>query len=314
MIWTAGRIVPDDALLIPALDRAFEHGLGLFETLRTWNGHPALLPRHLERLQRSAAALGIPLDPVALPDAEAVRQLVEASNYVGVAGPEPVSGRGPVGETGSRTGPRSAQAPPPRPEDAVLRITLTGGRDESGGSVLWMRSASLPGPTGPHGARVRASWRLTEDDELLEHKTLNYWRRRRLYEKAREAGFDEDLGVSDRGLVFEGTRTSLFAVFGGTLQAPGTRAALPGVMRSVVLEWARRLGIPTIDGPPIPLERLAEAHELFLTNSVRGMIPVGSFTTGPTEGTRSFPVPGPLTRRLQEAILPWLLAGGGPLP
>ena len=40
MIWVEGRIVADDALRISVLDRTFEHGLGLFETLRTWNGRP----------------------------------------------------------------------------------------------------------------------------------------------------------------------------------------------------------------------------------------------------------------------------------
>ena len=70
MIWVRGRIVPDDALAISVLDRTFEHGLGLFETLRTWSGQPTLLPRHLDRLTRSAAELGLPHDREALPDAK----------------------------------------------------------------------------------------------------------------------------------------------------------------------------------------------------------------------------------------------------
>ena len=54
MIWVGGRIVPDDALRVSVLDRTFEHGLGLFETLRTWNGRAPLLDRHLARMTRSA--------------------------------------------------------------------------------------------------------------------------------------------------------------------------------------------------------------------------------------------------------------------
>ena len=61
MIWVHGEIVPDDALGISVLDRTFEHGLGLFETFRTWNGHATLLDRHLDRLTRSAHELGLPL-------------------------------------------------------------------------------------------------------------------------------------------------------------------------------------------------------------------------------------------------------------
>src|SRR5438128_1858355 len=49
MIWFRGQIIAADALHIDILDRTFEHGLGLFETLRTWEGHPTLLPRPLAR-------------------------------------------------------------------------------------------------------------------------------------------------------------------------------------------------------------------------------------------------------------------------
>ena len=76
MIWFRGEVVPDEAVRISALDRTFEHGLGLFETFRTWNGRPTLLPRHLERMRRSARELGLVLDPADLPDDRAVTQLI----------------------------------------------------------------------------------------------------------------------------------------------------------------------------------------------------------------------------------------------
>ena len=56
MIWVGGRIVPDDALTVSVRDRTFEHGLGLFETLRTWGGRATLLDRHKSRMLRSAAS------------------------------------------------------------------------------------------------------------------------------------------------------------------------------------------------------------------------------------------------------------------
>ncbi len=39
MIWTNGEIIPPEALRIDVRDETFQHGLGLFETLRTWKGH-----------------------------------------------------------------------------------------------------------------------------------------------------------------------------------------------------------------------------------------------------------------------------------
>ena len=103
MIWVGGSVVADDALSISVLDRTFEHGLGLFETFRTWNGHPSLLDRHLARLRRSAAELKLPLAPAALPDAAAVAALLRVEGHN---------------------------------EDRRLRITLSGGRSGSCGSVV----------------------------------------------------------------------------------------------------------------------------------------------------------------------------------
>src|SRR5579864_9005483 len=98
MIWVHGEIAADDALRISVFDRTFEHGLGLFETFRTWNGHPTLLDRHVERLKASARALGLPLEPGQLPDLRDVVALVAASRDSIAAG-----------------------------QDARVRITLSGG-------------------------------------------------------------------------------------------------------------------------------------------------------------------------------------------
>ena len=197
MIWTAGQIVADHELLIPATDRTFEHGLGLFETLRTWNGRAVLLDRHLARLQNSADALGLPFDRVPFPNAEAVAALLKADA---------------------------------REEDALLRITLTGGQDPSVGSTLWMRSAPLPPPTRPGGAILLAAPEPAPrpDPRLARHKTLNYWSNRLALDAAVAAGADE-MAWPDRepGTYREGTRTNLFAVVDGRLQTPGLDAPHP---------------------------------------------------------------------------------------
>ena len=75
MIWARGEILPDDGLSLPVADRAFEHGLGLFETLRTWAGRPSTLEAHRARMLRSAEALGLFVEPESFPDARAVARL-----------------------------------------------------------------------------------------------------------------------------------------------------------------------------------------------------------------------------------------------
>jgi branched-subunit amino acid aminotransferase/4-amino-4-deoxychorismate lyase len=270
LIWLAGRIVPEEALQVPAGDRVFEHGLGLFETLRTWDGVAPLLPRHLARMTRSAEELGLPLDPAALPDAAALDGLLQANAAGG---------------------------------DAVIRITLSGGTQGAGSALVWMRQAPLPPPLGAHGAVVGfATGTLAGGDLLARHKTLNYWSRRLAYEQGKQQGADEVLLATPDGRFWEGTRTNLFLVRDAALLTPGLFGpVLPGVMRALVLERAAGAGLS-----PVACERgvsetdLETADEVFLTNAVRGLVPVGR-----TPG-RSFTAPGPWTCRLNDRVTEWL--------
>ena len=86
MIWVGGRIVADEEPGDRPADRALEHGLGLFETLRTWNGRPSLLDRHLARLRRSAEALGSRWIRPSLPDADAVADCCGRAGWRGTPG------------------------------------------------------------------------------------------------------------------------------------------------------------------------------------------------------------------------------------
>lgn len=278
MIWVGGAIVPDEALRISVLDRTFEHGLGLFETFRTWDGHATLLNRHLARMSRSAAELCLPLDPAALPDAGAVSALLRADGRDG---------------------------------DAVLRITLSGGTAAAGSSIVWMRSAPIPAPMEKDGgATIHAGrFRIAPGDPLARHKSLNYWTRRMAFEEARAAGADEAmlLGIEPgRESLLEGSRTNVFAVFGDTLHTPGADAPiLPGIMRAVVLERAPGLGMKVEQGHWNPFgargrpsegPRLGLVDEVFLTNSARGIIPVRRVME------YAYRSPGVWTTRLREAI------------
>lgn len=279
MIWYRGEIVADDALKLSVLDRTFEHGLGLFETLRTWNGHPALLPHHRQRMLDSASELGLAIDPAQFPDARAVAALVRAT--------------------------QGAQRPGPSLE-LRLRITLSGGttRSEQPGAHLWATAGPLPPPLPKSGAVIKRSIEVAVDDPLARHKTLNYWRKRIAYESALADGSDEALCMTPAGLVCEGTRSNLFVVFGERVWTPSADGPLlPGIMRRLVLEQAARLGLETVEAA-LPIARLTTADEAFLTSSVRGVAPIAVLMQA------QFAAPGPVTSRLWGAILPWLESGG----
>ena len=56
-----GQIVPPEQATVSIFDRGFQHGDGLFETFRTWDGVAVTWPEHEARLRRSAAALRLPV-------------------------------------------------------------------------------------------------------------------------------------------------------------------------------------------------------------------------------------------------------------
>lgn len=289
MIWVEGRIVGDEELHISALDRTFEHGLGLFETLRTWGGHPTLLPRHLDRLMRSGRMLDLEIDSSSLPDAPAVASLLAADGRAG---------------------------------DAVLRITASGGDPSTRRPVVWMRSAELPMMAGTATCRLE----LIGGGPLDEHKSLNYLERREAFQRAQSGGWDETLRCTADGEIREGSRTSIFAVRGGRVWTPPLRGAastpggwgkspevrpgrqpgpspiVPGVMRRLVIEQAAMMGVSVVEDI-LQVNEVPEYEEMLLTNSVRGIQPVSRV------GEVVLDAPGPLTTCLWSALRTRLESG-----
>ena len=167
-----------------------------------------------------------------------------------------------------------------------------------------MRSFPLPDPVGLGGIILGAGG-PAPGDPLAGHKTLNYWHNRLMFEDARDKGFDESLSISPDGIVWEGSRSNFFVVIDGELLTPPCDGrVLPGIMRALILEQAIRLGLNVRETPLRLVDPSFRPQEVFLTNSVRGIMPVGQW------GAARYPVPGPIARRLWDEILPWLESGG----
>lgn len=88
-VWINGTLVPDDEARISVFDHGLVTGDGVFETVKVAGGVPFALSRHLARLGRSAAGLGL-----AEPDLEQIRAgalaVIEASglrNWPGCGSP-----------------------------------------------------------------------------------------------------------------------------------------------------------------------------------------------------------------------------------
>ena len=83
----------------------------------------------------------------------------------------------------------------------------------------------------------------------------------------------------------------------GSLRTPPADGRiLPGVTRAAVLKAARLDGIEVTTGA-LTRAQLAEASEVFVTNAVRGVMPVHAIGDSPVACT-----PGPVARRLAAAL------------
>src|SRR3954465_12801665 len=56
-----GTVLPADEVHIPARDEGLLRGDGVFEVMRLYDGHPFALDDHLDRMERSARNLLLPL-------------------------------------------------------------------------------------------------------------------------------------------------------------------------------------------------------------------------------------------------------------
>ncbi|MBN2910637.1 aminotransferase class IV [Polycladomyces sp. WAk] len=251
-VWLNGKLVPENEAVVSVMDHGFLYGVGVFETLRVYAGHPFLLKDHVDRLSRGLQLLRI-RPPLSLNEwTEAIRRLLDANEL----------------------------------RDAYVRISVTGGAVGPGLSarhydepttVIFVR----PLPKWPEQMYTEGKTVEVLDiprqvpggtESLKSHNYLNSVLAR--LEMGERFPTHEGLQLSPGGWIAEGIVTNLFFVRDGTICTPSTETGiLPGVTRRFVLELARQSGLPVEEGR-YPLSVLTEADEIFLTNSLQEIVPV----------------------------------------
>jgi D-alanine transaminase len=262
-----GQFLPLSEAVVSIEDRGFQFGDGVYEVVRTYGNHPFQLPAHLDRLERSAKELKLPL-PVSRMEWEevVVKALSRASYqeskiYIQVT-------RGPA--------PRDHQFP----EGPAPTVVLT---------VREMRPLA-------DAIRVNGVVAITMDDlrwGRCDIKSVNLLANVLARQRAKEAGAFEAIFVRS-GRVTEGSVSNVLLVREGELMtAPEGSDILSGVTRSLVLDLARREGLKIMEQHPLQ-EDLHTASEVFLTGTTVEVLPVVRIDGKPV-GTG---VPGPISRLL----------------
>jgi len=265
---------PADAK-ISVFDRGFLYGDSVYETMRTAGGWPLELDRHLRRLRRSGDGIGltIPFSDEHLADAVARTHAASGNDesYVRLV---VTRGSGPV-------------AIDPRHGEHPLMVVLVKPLElPAAEEYVHGISAVIVGITKNAGTSL---------DPTI--KSGNYLNNILALRQAIAQGGQDAIMCSPEGAVSEGATSNVFMVAGGQLETPHLRTGLlPGITRQAIFDLAEALGLSVGETRMSP-DHLRSAQEVFLTSSVRGIMPVTQLD-GVVVGTGEA---GPLTVRLQAA-------------
>jgi len=291
-VWLNGDFIDESSAAVPLRDTGLLHGAGVFTTMRSFNSKIFRLALHLRRLRESCEALFIPLQ---YPD-----EMLTAA----------------VGELLRRNG----------LSDARLRVTVTRGaarQDPLHGLRLepncFLTAAEFqPYPDEFYQRGMTAvlldEQKLNPYDMQAGHKTLDYFSRLAALREANRRGAGEALWFNVHNYLQSGSISNVFIVEGGKLLTPPTRQelrdaalaervpyaksnVLPGVTRAAVIELATSAGVE-VQLAAIDVSRLLAAQEVFVTNSIMGVMPVCRLERHAVGDER----PGKITRRLSDSL------------
>jgi branched-chain amino acid aminotransferase len=277
-----GQICSEQDARISVFDRGFLYGDSVFETLGTKDGVLFSLSEHLERLEASAARIGMKCPP---------RETIVAAVHATVAAAGNRESRVRIivsrGEGWGDLDPQAASEP---------RLVVMVG--ERGGPTPEMYadgvSATVVSVIHNHPGAL---------DPTV--KSGNYLNGVLAVGEARRAGAHEAILCAASGYVAEGATSSVFAVSSGRIETPSLEVGiLPGITRRLVLEVCRREGMPVTESSTLLPQALRSADEVFLTSSLRGVIPVTRLDGSVVGDGR----PGPVTKRIMTAYETWVTA------
>jgi branched-chain amino acid aminotransferase len=247
---------------IPVTDSSVLRGDACFEVLKAYGGKVFGLEEHLDRLEFSARALGIPL-----PDRE------EISSWVSRSAAE-------VGDCAVRV--------------VVTRGGSVPGVDDPPRVIVFSHTWPRPGNTTTL-LPVTAPWHAVGAPwDLAGAKVTSYAPNVSATRRAQSGGFGDALLIGTGGQMLEGPTFAVAWVVDGRLETATLELGiLDSITRRVVLDSARDMGVEVVEGI-WKLERLDEASEALAMSTIREVQGVTAI------GDRSFE-PGPVTSRLADA-------------
>lgn len=268
IVYLNGTFMPPQDARVSVLDRGFLLGDGVYEVVPAYGGRLFRLPEHLARLRYSLECIKLPNPHDEAHWSALLHEVV-------------------------RRNPWSDQTVYLQITRGVARREHTFPDPPVPPTVLIMSSA-LKGPSDAErteGVRV-----ITREDYRwlrCDIKTISLLANCLLRQEAAEAGCAEVILLRE-GKVTEGSASNVYIVKDGIVIAPPKdNLILPGVTYDLVFELAKAAGLP-FEFRPISLAELYVADEVWLSSSIREVLPVVQVDGMPIGGGR----PGPVQARM----------------
>lgn len=242
------------------------YAAGIFETILVINGKPVFLEKHIERLFNSADFFSTPL-----PHKKILYEIIAKK-----------ASKIPKGKSALR-----------------LSVYLY----EEDFSIIFIMSRKYPYSEEIifKGRKVCFSkWKRDPKNPLYRHKTTNQFENKIALNNAIKMGYDDCIFINIDGNITEATSSNVFVVSKGIVKTPpGSDGILKGITRNIVIDLIKSElnGVELIEDSISPKE-LAEFDEVFLTNSLFGVMPVSNI-----ENKKIFDqVPGEITVKVFKLI------------
>lgn len=246
-----GDFIEEEKATISPFDHGYLYGLGVFETIRTYNRQPFLLDEHLERLRRGLCEVHIEVSF----STELVLAIIEKlSSLNGL-------------------------------QDSYIRFNVSAGVGDIGLQtepykqptvIMFQKPLPQMEPLREKEAIILRIPRNTPETtfRLKSHHFFNN------VAAKRELGSDpnkEGIFLTETGYLAEGVTSNLFWMKDDELYTPALQTGiLNGITRNFIIHLAKQQQINIKEGLYQATE-LDRADEIFFTNSIQEIVPVNHF-------------------------------------
>ncbi|RPH31271.1 MAG: 4-amino-4-deoxychorismate lyase [Bacteroidales bacterium] len=255
-IWINGDMISSDTPALVVGNRSFLYGDGLFETIHAYGTQGRNLNLHLSRLKRGMEILNIDLPPF-LDENMLSKEITRLLNKNRIF------------------------------ESARVRLTVY--RNQGGKYIPENNVAGIIIEVEPlelnmyqlnsKGYTIELYHEIRKPvNSLSSIKSCNSLHYILAGIFLKNNGVNDCLLINEHDRIAEAISSNVFIVKDDNIYTPAiSEGCIPGVMREVIIKVAPKLGLKVNNQVAIPVQKLLDCDEVFLTNAITGIRWVGAF-------------------------------------